>query len=240
MGEAQQKRIAIVGSEAESRRVIGLLKVAHVDATILGFISDDKAERSAGDFLGALSQLSEIIQIYGVNELIFCGKSLGTSEIIGLMAQIPNKEIEFKILPEASEYIIGSSSKTSQGDYYTLQIDLNLDKKTNRRTKRLLEFFMSLIFIVFSPVLLPFVEKKGGFLRNCFGVLFGNKQWVGLKHTAKDALQQRRIVLSPADRFQENALDDATVERLEVLYAKEYTPMFDLEVIFKGFRRLGN
>jgi GT2 family glycosyltransferase len=240
MGEALQKRIAIVGSQAESRRVIGLLKEAHVDATILGFISDDTAERSAGDLLGELRQLNEIIQIYDVNELIFCGKDLSTSEIIGLMAQIFNKEIEFKILPETSEYIIGSSSKTSQGDYYTLQIDLNIDKKSNRRTKRLLEFFLSSGFILFSPFLLPFVEKKSGFIRNCFGVLFGNRQWVGLKHTAKDAGQKKRIVLSPADRFTETALNEATVERLEILYAKEYTPLLDLEIIFKGFRKLGS
>src|SRR5690606_26759213 len=182
----------------------------------------------------------EIIQIYGVNELIFCGKDLGTSEIISLMAQISNKEIEFKILPEASEYIIGSSSKTSQGDYYTMQIDLNLDKKTNRRAKRLLEFFLSLGFIVLSPILLPFVKKKSGFLRNCFGVLFGNKQWVGLKHTAKDLVQQRKIVLSPADRFTDNALDEATLERLEILYAKEYSPLMDLEILLKAFRNLGD
>ena len=121
MGEVQQKRIAIVGSQAESRRVIALLKEAHVDASMLGFISNDAAERTAGDYLGELRQLNEIIQIYGVNELIFCGKDLSTNQIISLMAQIENKEIEFKILPEASEYIIGSSSKTSQGDYYTLE-----------------------------------------------------------------------------------------------------------------------
>jgi hypothetical protein len=217
-----------------------LLKTAHVDATILGFISDELAERKAGDFLGELRQLNEIIQIYGVNELIFCGKDLSTSEIISMMAQISNKEIEFKILPEASEYIIGSSSKTSQGDYYTLQIDLNLDKKTNRRTKRLLEFCLSFGFIVLSPILIPFVEEKGGFLRNCFGVLFGNKQWVGLKHTSKDRNQKTHIVLSPADRFKETTMDKATVERLEILYAKEYSPSLDLEIIFKAFRKLGS
>ncbi|KAA9326059.1 glycosyltransferase family 2 protein [Adhaeribacter soli] len=239
MGEVQQKRIAIVGSQAESRRVIALLKEAHVDASMLGFISNDASERTAGDYLGELRQLNEIIQIYGVNELIFCGKDLSTSQIISLMAQIENKEIEFKILPEASEYIIGSSSKTSQGDYYTLNIELNLDKKSNRRAKRALEICLSLGFILFSPFLLPFVKEKGGFFSNCFGVLFGNLQWVGLRHTAPETRRRQRAVLSPADRFRDTALDEATVQRLEVLYAKDYTPSLDLEVVFKAFRKLG-
>lgn len=240
VGEQLQKRIAIVGSQGESRRVIGLLKEAHVDANILGFISDDTSERSAGDFLGELRQLNEIVQIYGINELIFCGKDLSTSEIIGRMAQIENKEIEFKILPEASEYIIGSSSKTSQGDYYTLNIELNLDKKSNRRTKRVLEVFLSLGFLIFSPFLLPFVKNKGGFIKNAFGVLVGSLQWVGLKYSAPETKQLRHAVLSPADRFSDASLDQTTLQRLEVLYAKEYTPSIDLEIIFKAFKKLGN
>jgi GT2 family glycosyltransferase len=240
MGEMVQKHIAIIGSQAESRRVIQLLKEAHIQANILGFISDDAAERSAGDFLGEVRQLNEIIQIYNVNELIFCGEDLSTSQIIGLMAQIENKEIEFKILPQASEYIIGSSSKTSQGDYYTLNIELDLDKKSNRRAKRILDFSLSLVFLLFSPVLLPFVKEKGGFFKNCFGVLLGSLQWVGLKYTAAKTKRTRRAVLSPADRFSETSLDEPTNQRLEVLYAKEYTPWLDLEVIFKAFRKLGN
>lgn len=240
IGEQQQKRIAIVGSQAESRRVIRLLKEAHVDATMLGFVSDDTAERSAGDFLGELRQLNEIIQIYAVNELIFCGKDLSTSAIIGLMAQVENKDIEFKILPEASEYIIGSSSKTSQGDYYTLNIELNLDKRSNRRAKRTLEIFLSLGLLLLSPVFIAFQEQKSGFFRNCLAVLVGSAQWVGLKYSAPEKKQKRFVVLSPVDRFRETPLDNATVQRLEVLYAKEYTPLLDLEIMLKAFRKLGN
>ncbi len=238
-GEEFQKRIAIIGSEAESRRVMGLLKEAQVDANIIGFISDDATENTSGNYLGELRQINEIVQIYGLNELIFCGKDLSASQIINRMVQIHNKDIEYKILPEDSAYIIGSSSKTSQGDYYTMQIELNLNKPANVRSKRLLDLFLSFCFLLFSPFLLPFVARKGGFLKNCFKVLTGNLSWVGLKHTSPEKGQKRKAVLSSADRFPEGSLNAATIEKLEILYAKDYTPLTDLEIILKAFRRLG-
>jgi GT2 family glycosyltransferase len=240
IGEEQQKRIGIVGSEAESRRVIRLLKEANIEANIIGFISNDAGESSFGDFLGELRQINEIIPIYNLSELIFCGKDLSASQIIELMVQIGNKELEFKILPEDSDYIIGSSSKTSQGDYYTLNIELNLSKKENVRAKRLLDMVSSFLLLLFSPILVLFTEQKAGFLKNCLQVFFGSKSWVGLKQNANPATRTRKAVLSPTDHLSSGNLDLATRQRLEVLYAKDYTLTDDLEIMFKAFRKLGN
>lgn len=239
VGEEFQKRIAIVGSEAESRRVIQLLKEAHVESTIIGFISDDAAERNAGDFLGELRQVNEIIQIYDLNELIFCGKDLSASQIMEWMVLINNKHIDYKILPENSDYIIGSSSKESQGDYYTLQIELNLFKKEEIRGKRLIDVGLSLLFLIMSPLLVFFVERKAGFLKNCFRVLWGNLNWVGLKLALSDLTNKHKSVLSPADKFDRATLNEVTIRKVEVLYAQEFTPLTDLEIILKAFRKLG-
>ena len=240
IGENLQKRIAIVGSEAESRRVMRLLKEAHIEANIIGFISNDAAEESSGDFLGELRQINEIIPIYNLTELIFCGKDLSASQIIELMVQIGNKELEFKILPEDSDYIIGSSSKTSQGDYYTLNIELSLNKKENIRAKRLLDMVSGFLFLLFSPLLVLFTNQKAGFLKNCVQVFFGSKTWVGLKQNVNPGTRIRKAVLSPTDHLSSGNLDLATRQRLEVLYAKDYSLTDDFEIIFKAFRKLGN
>ena len=196
--------------------------------------------------LGRLSQLDDIIGLYELDEVIFCGRDLPSSRIIEAMVQSHQRPVEYKILPEASEYIIGSSSKDSPGDYYTLTVELNLYRPEQQRAQRLLNVLSATLLLAASPVLLWWQRDRLGFLRNCLGVLVGQLSWVGLRYevAAAPAAARRRAVLSPADRpaapdATPLVLDDATRRRLEVLYAKDYSPRLDVGILLRGFRLLG-
>ncbi|MEL5994204.1 glycosyltransferase family 2 protein [Hymenobacter segetis] len=257
LSERRQKNIAIVGSGPESRRVRQLLDAAQVSARVIGYVSvGEEAEPSAapaGDHslrhsvtqsllepLGELRQLDDIIRLYALNELIFCGKDLAASQIIALMLGLPAEPpVAYKILPEDSQYIIGSSSKDSPGDYYTLDIALNLYQPQQARAKRLLDLLSSASLLVLSPVLVWFQPRKVGFLRNCASVLLGRRTWVGLRHLEGPA-RAVPAVLSPADAANSaTPLNEVTRRRLELLYAKDYEPGTDLSVLWRCWRRLG-
>ncbi|MDQ2768909.1 MAG: glycosyltransferase family 2 protein [Bacteroidota bacterium] len=184
--------------------------------------------------LGELRQLADIIQLYALNELIFCGKDLPASQIIGLMLDLPtNPPVAYKILPEDSQYIIGSSSKDAPGDYYTLNIALNLNEPQKARAKRLLDVFVSVGLLLLSPVIVWTQASKTGFLRNCGAVLLGRRTWVGLRYSPGPARRQP-AVLSPADAANSAIpLTDVTRRRLELLYAKDYEPGLDLRVLWR-------
>ncbi|SHL49189.1 glycosyltransferase family 2 protein [Hymenobacter psychrotolerans] len=195
---------------------------------------------SPDDLLGEVRQLDEIIRIYALDELIFCGRDLSASQIISLMVSLPQQPpVAFKILPQDSEYIIGSSSKDSPGDYYTLDITLNLFRPEQVRNKRLLDIVTSLLLLLGAPLLLWLQQQKGGFLRNCLRVLTGSRTWVGLRYAAAPQ-RLARAILSPADVAQAAApLTAATRRRLELLYAKDYEPGTDLRILLRRFRWLG-
>ncbi|WBO85138.1 glycosyltransferase family 2 protein [Hymenobacter yonginensis] len=194
----------------------------------------------ADEALGEVRQLEDIIRIYALDELIFCGRDLSASQIISLMVSLPQQPpVAYKILPQDSEYIIGSSSKDSPGDYYTLDITLNLFRPEQVRNKRLLDIFTSLLLLLASPLLLGFQQHKGGFLRNCGRVLAGSCTWVGLRYAAAPQ-RLARAILSPADGVQARGpLTEATRRRLELLYAKDYEPGTDLRILLRRFRWLG-
>ena len=259
LSERRQKNIAIVGSGPESRRVRQLLEAAQVSARVIGYVSvGEEAEtaspaaapennslihsftHSPGEALGELRQLDDIIRLYALNELIFCGKDLPASQIIALMLGLPAEPpVAYKILPEDSQYIIGSSSKDSPGDYYTLDIALNLYQPQQARAKRLLDLLSSAGLLALSPVLVWFQPQKAGFLRNCGAVLLGRRTWVGLRHLDGPA-RAVPAVLSPADAAHTAApLTETTLRRLELLYAKDYEPGTDLSVLWRCWRRLG-
>ncbi len=195
---------------------------------------------SPDDQLGEVRQLAEIIRIYALDELIFCGKDLSASQIIRLMVSLPqHPPVAYKILPQDSQYIIGSSSKDAPGDYYALDITLNLFRPQQVRNKRVLDILSSVLLLLTAPLLLGFQFNKAGFVRNCLRVLGGSRTWVGLLHAAAPG-RLARAILSPADVAQAaTPLSEATRRRLELLYAKDYEPSTDLSIMFRRFRWLG-
>ncbi len=159
LGERRTRRLAVVGSAAEVARVQHLLDHARVKADVVGSIEPEEASGftaltphpearpGAEGLLGRLSQLDEIIDLYELDEVIFCGRDLPSSRIIEAMVQSHTRPVEYKILPEASEYIIGSSSKNSPGDYYTLTVELNLYKPAQQRAQRLLNLGLAAVLL---------------------------------------------------------------------------------------------
>jgi len=259
LSERHQKNIAIVGSGSESQRVRQLLEAAQVSARVIGYVEVAAVEisikpidtimvpsisRSGAQLqlepLGELRQLADIIRLYALDELIFCGKDLPASQIITLMLNLPaDPPVAYKILPEDSQYIIGSSSKDAPGDYYTLDIALNLYQPQQARAKRLLDVLTSAGLLLLAPLLIWSQPNKMGFLRNCLAVLLGRRTWVGLRYTPGPA-RSVSAVLSPADAAVAVAsLNEVTRRRLELLYAKDYEPGTDLSVLWRCWRRLG-
>jgi GT2 family glycosyltransferase len=180
LSERRQKNIAIVGSGPESRRVRQLLEAASVQARVIGYVNvvpeqdpttnNQQPAATKEEALGELRQLADIIRLYALNELIFCGKDLPASQIIALMLALPQEPpVAYKILPEDSEYIIGSSSKDAPGDYYTLDIALNLYQPRQARAKRLLDVLSSITLLLLAPLLLWFQPNKGRFPAQCPG-----------------------------------------------------------------------
>jgi hypothetical protein len=75
-------------------------------------------------------------------------------------------------------------------------------------------------------------------------VIIGKKSWVSYASHRSPAIGQhlpkiRKGVLSPLDALGRRHLDDATIQRLNFLYAKDYDVWRDLEVVWKGWRELG-
>ena len=259
LSERHQKNIAIVGSGPESRRVRQLLEAAHVSARVIGYVrvADVHETTSApvgpGNLpghsftyppieepLGELRQLADTIRLYALNELIFCGKDLPASQIIALMLSLPaDPPVAYKILPEDSQYIIGSSRKDAPGDYYTLDIELNLNQPQKARAKRLIDLLTGAGLLLLAPLVIWSQPRKSGFLRNCGAVLLGRRTWVGLRHTPGPARTVPAVV-SPADAANSAApLTEVTKRRLELLYAKDYEPGMDLTVLWRCWRQLG-
>ncbi len=78
---------------------------------------------------------------------------------------------------------------------------------------------------------------------NIFLVFWGAASWVGYSGQAYIASLNlpglRKGVLSPADTLKKNKADKDVIIKLNMLYAKDYKVLNDLNIIIKGIRELG-
>jgi GT2 family glycosyltransferase len=225
-----EKRIIIVGSEKEATRIQELLNRSQVNHQMLGWVLPT-SNRTEG-FLGGIHQLSEIIEIYKSNLVIFSGKDVAASEIIKTMSQFAKSGIQLKIAPDKGDSIIGSSSKNDPGELFTIEVKYELAELHQQRRKRIFDILFSCLIIATFPVFFIFALFNPSvhlILRNTFNVLFGIKTWVSYSNSkSSEYLPKLRNGVFSISGNWKNTIYEGDVN---LLYAKEYH-------VLKDFNRL--
>ncbi|MFT5167108.1 MAG: GT2 family glycosyltransferase [Saprospiraceae bacterium] len=241
IGRDKSRNLVIVGTAEESSRVMDLLYQAEVQNKLIGTVAPQGID-DAKIYLSKLSQLDEVVHIYKINEVIFCSKDISAQDIMRWMTKI-GADVEYKIVPKESLSIIGSSSKHSSGQLYTIDIRFEISDLRNRRNKRMLDLSVALLLLFFCPFTIWFVNHRSGCFLNIFKVLLAKKTWVAYIGSDDARIENlpnlRRGVLSPADGIKIANINLPTIQRLNFIYAKDYSTYTDLEIIWKGFKELG-
>ena len=234
-------KFAIVGGPEEADRVSNLLNQITGNIEELSLVYPNNIEKPPG-YTGNLDQINQIIQIKDIDEVIFCARDLPSRRIIELMSTLDIKNLEYKIAQPESLYLIGSNSIDTSGDLYMIDIN-SVNLPQNRRSKRVLDLIVSLSIIALFPLLIWFAKNKWGFLINTLAVTLGVKTWVSYSPEMKDLKinlpRLKRGVLSPASIF-DNKLVSEKLEKINLIYAKDYRISTDLSIIIKSIRLLGD
>jgi hypothetical protein len=235
-------RIIIIGEKEEAGRVAALVRTAMPGTGFIGLVSPEATASLEEGFIGHINQVHEIIEIYRIDEVIFCGKDIPAWMIIDKMSELQDLRVDLKIAPPESLSIIGSKSINTAGDLYIVDID-SINRIENRRKKMLMDFVMSIFLLCISPLLIFFIRQPAGLFRNIALILFQRRSWVGFCLSGGVDLQKlprlRRGVLSPLDAFPGKNIGSETIDKLNLLYSRDYKISNDLYIIRKGYRELG-
>ncbi len=233
----KQKRVAVVAGIAESKRISELVVHSGLKIELVGFVSpSDSVHQQL--YLGNIQKLPEIIRINKIEELIFSSEDIPSQEIIRLMLDLNNLNVDYKIAPPESFSIIGSNSISTSGEMYVVHIN-SIVKESNKQNKRIFDLTTSVCLLVLSPVLIWRATSKSGFLRSIPEVLSGKKSWVGYCSGTQSNLPSiKKGILSPASLFPET-IPQKKKDELNVIYAKNYRLMNDLEIVLKAWKNIG-
>lgn len=235
-GKNAKKRFLVIGGAKETERVEQLLKSTSIKPDFIGLIYPDNTDEVPDNYLGNLHQVPDIITIYKITEIIFCSKDISHGMIIDKMEEWHANHLDYKIAPEDTLSIIGSNSINTRGDLYTVDIK-TISTVYNRRYKRLFDFVVSLIGILLWIFVAWFIKKPFVFLKNCFKVLLGRYSWVGycpVENSDSQRLPEiKKGIYNPAS-IVNNELDNSACERLNVIYARDYTVSKDFNILLRA------
>lgn len=240
--DERRKRYIIIGDETEAVRVADLLRTTDAQAEFIGLTKEDDKETDNPNFVGNISQIKEIIKIYQINEVIFCAKSISQQRIISTMAELKADNLHFIIAPPETDFIIGSNTINTPTDLYVISVN-SISDDDNKRKKRLLDITLALFTLLFSPILCFTIKRPIGLWKNTFSVLFGSKTWIGYSNTStisNNSLPKiKKGILTTQDSLDKKDVDLSTLNRLNLLYARNYRLQSDFNTFIKAFREIG-
>ena len=230
------KRFALVGSFEETNRVVKILEQSNKVIQEILFVSPSETKHE--NEIGTIDQLDQIQLIHKIDEIIFCAKDTSSQKIIFWMNKLADAKTIFKIAQPDTGFLIGSNSSDANGEYYTID-NQKITQKNAIRNKRTLDILLSIMLLISSPILILKIKHKKMFYKNLLDCLIGNKTFVGYsKEMNDDKLQLPSIksgILSPTD-IKKNK--DNPLTKTNLLYAKNYTFLMDLEIIYSNWKQL--
>ncbi len=232
------KRFAIIGSAEERERVSGLLRQTTEKIEAIEYLTT--ADKREADTMGTLSQLDQVVYLHKIDEIIFCAKDISAGDIIYWMSQPTSANVDYKIAQPDGYYLIGSNSIDTAGDLYTLNINA-INSTSNRRNKRFFDLLISLLFLLTSPLTCWLFQSKKRYFSNLFSVLIGTRTIVGyeVNHT-RDFHMLPRLkpgILRMSDAFGDSGAS-ADKDKLNLIYARDYSIFFDWKILKKSWRKL--
>ncbi|MHB2149566.1 glycosyltransferase [Calditrichota bacterium LG25] len=152
------KRTIIVGFDSETRKLLEKLqKYVTSSIKILGLAALDRKDVGKSlkkiPVVTTLTDLPEYIRLNRIDLVIFTTHHLSFQEILTTMSRVQRPDIEFKMVPDHLEFMIGKSNVERLDALPLVDIEFGYGKPFNKIIKRLFDLGLALLLLI---VLLPF------------------------------------------------------------------------------------
>jgi hypothetical protein len=216
-----------VAGPAESQRVEGLLTRSMVKMDAITRVSPNNI-RPEG-FAGSMEQIAEVVDIFKVNLVIFSAADVPSENIMEVMSRLSDRSVQFKIVPEGSQFVIGSNSKNERGELFTLDLTFTIENLEIRRKKRIFDLAVSGMILMLIPVLVM-LQRGRYLLRHWIKVASGKETWVSYNGRPNTDYLPK---LKPGGLFPGMVYTNQELEAaINLAYARDYHVYMDLQTIW--------
>ncbi len=140
-------------------------------------------------------------------------------------------------MPEMGAHIIGSNSKNTTGEFYSVNIPPALSSKEVQKKKRYFDLIMCVVFIFLAPILIFKPKFLIMISKHWFSCLTGKMTWVSYQN-AQNIEKLPKIskgVFSIGQELSNRKLDNQLISGINFNYALNYHWQNDLNCLAKVF-----
>ncbi len=256
------RRTLVVGTDRAAQELLRRLRSRVSDGyDVRGFIDLNRkriGEQIAGlSIVGSIDNIGKVIHDLKVSDVIFSTQALSYSDILSVISRTRDHSVNFHLVPNTLEVIIGKGSVDTLDELPLVQITYNIEKSSNRALKRAFDLAVSLLLLI---SVYPFVyfkrlireTSRSAFILQLPTVLAGRHSLVGppagitlrAHHADPDKEQGRAGLglylgkpgLTGLTQLQGNrSLTAEEQEQYNVYYAKNQSLALDIEILLKTF-----
>lgn len=234
--ESARKRVLLVGTGAEVDQAVSIIR-SELDypVEILGAASEDSPANIAR--LGSPDSVEQLIALFKVDEVVFVNRETSSKQILSTMRDLQQVPVEMKILPPEDSVLIGPQT------IITPQVGRGLTERLRRpdvlRRKRMFDVIASSLLLLTFPVFFWRYNSPGKAVTAFGKALSGAATLVGYAGDQHSDLPKIKPgYLSLLDRGKQIP-GDLPLTEINRLYAREYRWETDLEILWKGWKKIG-
>ncbi|MFZ4619006.1 MAG: glycosyltransferase [Bacteroidota bacterium] len=245
------RRTLIVGVQQSGQDILQKLR-AKVGGgySVVGFVDINRKRLGEKvldvEILGSVDTINRTVQEHHISEVIFSSDAVSYSTILSVIATNRNRFVNFRLVPNNLEVIIGKASIDQLDQLPFIEIDYNITNFGNRVVKRGFDILFSLFFLISIAPFVYFIRvfsKKSliglhRIVSQVPSVLTGAKSVVGSSsETKKDFFRVKPGITGLIQIQNEVALTPEEREQYDLYYAKNQSLMLDLEILVKSIQR---
>ena len=204
----------------------------------VGLTPTDKVEVKGLSVLGDLTSLDQVVQLFDVDEVIFCNEGWDTKEIFDQMEADHARNLSFKIAPPEGDFIVGPqqifTSRAQQQRHFRIA------ERPSRLSKRIFDIVGSSLLLLSFPLLFWRYQHAAKALKGIIQVLTGRQHLVGYQGEPSDSLPPLKPGLLSLRQRLKQPSDYPNAKVLDRHYALAYRWELDLEILVKSWSRIGN
>lgn len=248
------RRTLIVGTDKSAQELLRRLRTRVSDGyDVVGFVDVNRkrvGQQLEGlSILGSTDNIGKVIQDFRISEVIFSTQTLSYTDILSVISRTREQTVNFHLVPNTLEVIIGKGSVDSLDELPLVQITYNIEKSVNRVSKRAFDVVLSLLLLISTYPFVYFKKLFGKASRSQIilrlpSVLSGERSFVGppaelISRTqsngaASPSLSLGKPGLMGLIQLQVNrSLTPQEHEQYNLYYAKNQSLALDIEIMLK-------
>jgi len=148
-----KKRVLIIGTKNSALQLYRKMKRkidSGYDVAGMAVLGEGENESLNGDsipVIGKLAHLESIVKSYHIQEIIFTHEGTSYQEILSIIARGRGWGVDFKMVPQEMDVVIGRASIDPLDEWPLLDINYKYYWLPNRMVKRLLDIFIAILLL---------------------------------------------------------------------------------------------